>query len=628
MQGSILELWDPDRSQTPVRNGNPVAWEAFLTEVALIRQECHRDGSGLHILSGRLRSPTLAVQRAALLAAFPGAAWHQYEVIDDDAEREGALLAFGRVIRPRYRLAQADVVLALESDFLTDSPGHLRYARDFVGRRQAANSKRAMNRLYVVEATPSLTGAKADHRWPLASGRIAAFALELAAALDIPGARSTRPSGIDAAKVRILANDLRSHGSSSLVIAGRSQPPVVHAVAHLLNQALGNVGQTVEYAGLPEASVNAGESIRRLTGAMAAGQVRTLVVLDGNPAYAAPADLSFGEHLSKVSRTVHLGLYRDETAHLCTWHLPRAHALEAWSDLRAFDGSAGIVQPVILPLYDGRSMHELLALIMGEPEPKGADIVRATWQLQGAENRHTWQRWLQAGVITDSGEVAQKTVASDSFLSGRPALAGGIDQPEAEPLELLFRPDSTIWDGRYANNAWLQELPKAVSQLTWSNAALISPELAARHQLHNGDIVTLSMDDRTVEAPVWVVPGQARRSITLPLGYGRSRAGHVGNHLGFDAFGLRKSRTPWQAWGVELVPVGRHRELATTQRHHSMAGRAPVRVATWDAVTNDPGLAFPPDPQPPSLYPDRPAGDYAWGMRSISTRAWVVVPAR
>lgn len=605
MQAAVLELWDPDRSQAPLHEGVAASWDDFRAQAATLAARYVHDGRGLHVLGGRIDSPTLAAQRGAWLARFPGSRWYQYEAIDEDSALAGALLALGTPLRARYRFDQAKVVLALEADFLGSQPGALRHARDFIGSRKPEADD--FNRLYVVEASPSLTGAKADHRWPLASARVGTFALELGELLGLPDVHATQSSGISARRLRALAQDLEAQRGRALVLAGRAQPPWVHALAHLLNDALGNAGRTVEYYAPAEPWENAGEGLRELTAAMAAGRVETLLVLDGNPAYATPADARFAERLAKVSQRIHLGLYRDETAFACQWHLPRSHALESWSDLRAADGTASLVQPVIAPLYDSRTVHQLLAMFLGDTRSE-RECVQSTWRAQdGADADGFWTASLQVGVIAGSAPPAQAPRVDTGFLAQRHA------PHDPSGLELLLAPDPTVWDGRYANNGWLQELPKPLTTLTWSNVALVSPELALAHDLKNGDALELRVGGRHTQAPVWIMPGLAARSVTAHLGYGRRRAGRVGEQLGFDAYALRSLAAPWRSGGLQINRTGAHYTLAATQRHHAMEGRAPVRTGTLEQFRAQP--AFAQDaPTPPSLYPARPPGEYAWGM--------------
>jgi MoCo/4Fe-4S cofactor protein with predicted Tat translocation signal len=613
MQAAVLELWDPDRSQAPMHRGDVASWDAFLDGVPALVQRFGTHGKGLHVLSGRIDSPTLKLQRAQWLAAFPGASWHLYEAVDDDAAIAGSVLAFGHPMRVCPRIDKAAVIVSLEADFLADMPGHLRHARDFAAQRKPVGNVARMNRLYAIEATPSLTGANADHAWPLASGRIGDVLLELAVALDIPGVHAARPSGISTRRVHALADDLRAHLGASLLLAGRSQPAHVHALVHLINQVLGNAGRTIGYRPFDDDrdATSSMDALRSLAASMARGDVDTLLILDGNPAYAAPKDVHFAGLLKSVRHSIHVGLHHDETAALCDWHLPRTHALEEWSDAMAFDGTASIVQPVIAPLYGGRSIHELLAMLMGRSVRDGRSIVRATWQdAPGGRDDDAWQDSLRRGVVASSPDDGLSVpVARGDFLAAWPSR-----EQDTGELELLFRPDPSVWDGRYANNAWLQELPRTLTQLSWANAALISPALASTHGLTGGDVIELLIGERHVDAPVWVLPGQAEHSVTLPLGYGRERAGHVGDSVGFDAFAMRTTDAPWREGGLRMRATGRRVELASTQQHHAMEERAPVRVATLARFLATPDVAQRGNAEPPTLYPDRAPGEYRWGM--------------
>lgn len=610
MQASVLELWDPDRSQSPMHRGDVASWDDFLDGIPRLIERFGKDGRGLHVLGGRIASPTLAAQRTQWLKTFPGSVWHQYEAVDDDAALRGSQQAFGRPLCVRPHLDRAAIIVSLEADFLAGMPGHLRHARDFAAARKPRDGDVAMNRLYAIEASPSLTGAKADHRWPLESARIGAFARELAQALGVDGVEDAATSGIDARRIHALADDLRTHRGNSLLLVGASQPAEVHAVAHRINQHLGNLGRTVELVpAIADETPTSGESLRGLTDAITQGTVDTLLILDGNPAYSTPAHLDFGALLKRVRRSIHFGLYHDETAALCEWHLPRTHALEEWSDAVAFDGTAGIVQPILAPLYDGRSVHELLARLMGQVTTDGRAIVHAIWQnTPGGKSEQAWNESVRSGVIARPSPAAPMTAA--------PANTQAMRRPanDDDALELLFRPDTNVWDGRYANNAWLQELPRALTQLSWTNAALISPALARERGLANGDVVELAFGDRHLDVPVWITPGQAARSITLPLGYGRRRAGHVGNEVGFDAYAMRSLDAPWCEAGVTLRVTGRHSELACTQQHHAMEGRAPVRAGTLAQFLEDSTFGQDKRPAPPTLYPERPRGEYSWGM--------------
>ncbi len=613
-QASVLTLYDPDRSQVIIRAGQIGSWSAFLAELSLaLDAQRARQGAGLRVLTETVTSPTLASQMQALLTQFPQAKWHQYEPAGRDNIRLGARLAFGEFVETQYRLDKADVILALDSDFLTMGPGCLRHAHDFAERRRPQGKDTRMNRLYAVESTPTNTGAMADHRLPVRAGEIEAFARAVAQGLGLPVEGAAAPAA-HTKWIAALVRDLQQHHGSSLVVAGEPQPPAVHALAHAMNQALGNVGRSVVYTDPVEANpVDQMASLRELVQEMDAGKVNVLVILGGNPVFTAPADLKFADRLSKVGLRVHLGLYEDETSQLCHWHIPEAHYLESWSDVRALDGTVTILQPLIAPLYGGKSAHELMAALMGASDKSGYDILREYWRgkSQAKNFELFWRTALHDGVIAGTALPPRSvTLKAGAGRSGTQVQAGG-------GLEIIFRPDPTIWDGRFANNGWLQELPKPMSKLTWDNAALVSPATAERLGLSAGDVVELQHAGRTVQAPVWILPGHAPDSVTVHLGYGRTRAGSVGTGIGFNPYAIRTAAAPWFAPGLGIRKIGAQYSLVSTQSHNSMEGRNPVRAGTLEEYARHPEFAREMGEEPPpglSLYPGVTYEGYAWGM--------------
>jgi MoCo/4Fe-4S cofactor protein with predicted Tat translocation signal len=478
-QASVLTLYDPERSQTVKNAGRISTWNEFLTDAAprfaSIRA---REGKGLRILTPTVDSPTLAGQMESLLKALPEAKWHQYEPVSFDNVRAGAKLAFGEAVQPVYDFSQADVVLSLDADFLNSGPGHVRYARDFMRRRNVAEDQSpnpTMNRLYAVETTPTLTGAKADHRLALRVSEVDALTRSIASRFGVDVQQS--PGELEAVPKQwldVLYEDLQSAGKRALVVAGPWQPAAVHAMAHAINERLGNTGSTVIYTEPVEASPSEQtESLASLAREMRIGLVDILLILEGNPVFDAPADLNFAAALDSVGYRVHLSLYEDETSRSCHWHLPAAHFLESWSDQRAYDGTVSIVQPLISPLYGGRSPHELLAVAEGEPATNPYDILRNFWKQKRddgsffsppeteEDNKASqldfedwWQTVLHDGVMprtrlpAGSFELSAELVQNVNA-AGFPSTGGDFD--------LVFRPDPHVWDGRFANNAWLQE---------------------------------------------------------------------------------------------------------------------------------------------------------------------------
>ena len=626
-QAWVLGLYDPDRSQTLTYRGEIRAWTDFMAAMRSVTAvQKPRGGMGLRILTGTTTSPTLAAQVVALLTDFPAAKWHQWE--PGGGAAAAMAQAVGRPVTPQYRFDQADVILSLESDFVTDGPASLRHAREYTARRKRPG-ERPMNRLYVVESTPSLTGAIADHRLPLRPSEIEGFARAVAAGLGgATGAAGA--AGLAAAWVSAVAKDLQAHAGRSLVLAGDGQPAAVHALAHAMNERLGNIGATVVYGPPVEtSSVDGLASLSELVADMRAGRVEALLILDSNPVYAAPADLDFAAAMDRVKVRVHLGLYEDETAVLCHWHIPQAHPLEAWGDARAYDGTATILQPLIAPLYDSaRSPHEVLSSLGSRPDQKGHDVVKDYWRTQlGADFDRQWTRALHDGVVAGwtgpAGGVAAGTAPAASPAA---AVTSAPGAPAATPagagtLEIVFRLDPTIHDGRYANLGWLQELPKPITKLTWDNAALLSPATAARLGLANNEVVELRYRGRTVKAPVWTLPGQADDTVTVHLGYGRERGGRVAAGAGFDANRIRTSDAPWFGRGLEIAKTGETRALSCAQDHWSIDRQAEarhlIRSVTVEEYAREPEIVKEQVEAPArdlTLYPNFKYNGHAWGM--------------
>ena len=638
-QASILNLYDPDRSQTATYLGDVRAWGDFLNEIrGAIDGAATREGAGLRILTETVTSPTLAAQLKQLQTRLPQAKWVQYEPAGLDGARLGAQLAFGEMVHTHYRFDQADLVLALDSDFLATGPAHLRYARDFVGKRRLTGGQSEMNRLYVVETALTPTGAKADHRLPLKASEIELFARVVASAVGAAGPAAGQAPALEGAAAQLaaaVAADLQAHRGRSIVIAGDYQPPAVHALAHALNHALGNVGTTVIHTDPVEAApADQLASLRALVADMSAGRVDLVVILGGNPVYDAPADLNFVEALRKVPLRIRLGLYNDETSEQCHWHIPETHYLEAWGDARAFDGTVSIIQPLIAPLYNGRSAHEVLAVLNGQAGRSNYDVVTEYWRGQfGGSYEQAWRQALHDGFVADTALPAKAVAPRSDW-------AAGLSPPApAGQLELIFRPDPNVHDGRFANNAWLQELPKPITKLTWDNVALVSPETAVKRLglapegkafEANGKKIKLAHGGRELAMPVWVMPGHANDAVTVHLGYDRSRAGQVGNKLGFNTYQLRTSAAPWFAAGVQAEATGETYPLASTQEHFSIdssdlpiggAGdlndRHIIRTLALADFKQHPEELHHGAHKPPrelSIYPDYPYEGYAWGM--------------
>jgi MoCo/4Fe-4S cofactor protein with predicted Tat translocation signal len=614
-QGSILSLYDPDRSQVVVNKGSISTWGKFLDAIQLpLDIQRSLKGAGLRILTETVTSPTLGSQIKALLEMFPQAKWHQFEPVNLDSVRDGSIMAFGEHVQTHYSFDKADIILALDADFLGSGPAHVRYARDFAARRRVEGSNTDMNRLYVAESTPSITGGMADHRMRVKASYVESIAHAVAAGLGVTGVNAPSLNGKETKWVNAVVRDLQKHRGASIVIAGVEQPAGLHVLAHAMNHLLENNGKTVTYSDVPEvSSVNKFESLQSLVHNMNSGAVDLLIVLGGNPVYDAPRDVDFADAVGKVKFSVRLGLYEDETSERCTWHIPESHYLEVWSDARAFDGTVTIAQPLIAPLYSTtKSSHELLDEFMGNPGRKGYDIVTENWRRlkRGLAFDEFWRTTLNNGVVAETALPMKSVSLEISPESWKPV-------SPVQGMELVFRPDPTIWDGHHANNGWLQELPKPITKLTWDNAAYVSPATAERLSVQNEDVVELKCNGQMVEAPIWIWPGHPDDSVTLHFGYGRTRAGKVGNAIGVNAYLLRASTGAWIGQNLEVRKTGKRHPLASTQDHSSMEGRELVRQATLEEYIADPIFAKKMEHEPTSdesLYPERGYDGYSWGM--------------
>ena len=619
-QAAILGLYDPDRSQAVTSLGDTRSWQAFTSAIrGPLSAQKALQGAGIRILTPTISSPTLADQLRNFLKIYPQAKWHVWEPVNRDNVLDGAKLAFGQPVETHYDFSKADVIVSLDADFLyAGFPGNVRYIRDFAARRDPGGK---MNRLYVIENAPTSTGAKADHRLGMKVSEIET----LARVMPVVEGMNPRPMALSGPQQTFAAQvwkDLRAHAGSSVVLVGSQQPAIVHAFAHSVNSKFGNVGRTVFYTDAVDANpINQTESLKDLVADMNGGKVDLLVILGGNPAHDAPADLNFTDVLknSKVPLRIHLGLYHNETAELCQWHVNQAHELEAWGDARAYDGTVSIIQPLIAPLYGGKSAVELVALLSRE-EASGHDLVRSYWQKQhpGADFEQFWRKSLHDGWVESSAFAVKQVSAKSDIQINTPLPASD------NSIELNIRPDPTIYDGQFSNNGWLQELPKPMTKLTWDNAILIGPKMAERLQIASKDVLELELNGKKVTGAAWIQAGHPDNSLTVFLGYGRTRAGRVGTGYGFDAYQLRTSAAPWTLTGVQIRKTGDTYKLASTQGMQSMdtpngAHRPLVRESTLAEYQKNPRFAVEEDENPPpglSLYKpyDYDKEEYAWGM--------------
>ncbi len=616
-QACLMDLYDPDRSRALIHLGEPAGWDAFTIAwnqaLSALRSG---NGARLRILTETVVSPALGAQLQAALKAVPGAQWHQFDPAGAHSARAAAQLSFGKPVNTYYRFDAADIVVALDSDFLASGPGSTRYARDFANRRRRG-ARVDMNRLYSIESGMTSTGGKADHRLPLRYADVEIFTRDLSAAVQGGAAAS----GPHAAWVAALARDLLAHRGASVVIPGEHQSPAVHSLAHAMNTALGNIGNAVFYTEPIEVQpVDQIESLRALVQDMDAGRIEVLLILGGNPVFNAPADFGFAERLQKVKLSIHAGIHLDETSLKCSWHLPESHFLEDWGDTRAFDGTVTIQQPLIAPLYDSVSHLHLLDSIAQFPGRSAYEIVRAYWTTKsGAGDFESW--WRKS---VHDGYIANSALPAITPAANRDIPAAARSSAPAG-MEIVFRPDIYIYDGRYANNVWLQELPHPMTKLTWDNAIHISPVTAEKQKLSNQEHVRIQYAGRSVEGSVWIQPGHPEDTVTVHLGYGHWAAGRAWQGAGFNAYAIRASNGLWSGAGVELHPTGKVYPLASTQMHQFMEDRDLVISETVDRYKREPDFAAKKAKEPPkelTLYPQWNYTGYAWGM-SIDLSACV-----
>jgi molybdopterin-containing oxidoreductase family iron-sulfur binding subunit len=690
-QAALLDLYDPDRSKEITNRGEPKTWQAFMNDLRVkVEENRANGGAGIRFLTETLSSPTLAAQFNQLKTELPAAKWYQYEPVNKDNAAAGAKLAFGSVVNTVYKFEQAERVVTLDADIF--SGYNVRYIKDFAKARAWSEEKKEINRLYAIETTMSLTGAKADHRIGVKPSQMTEIAKAVAKAIGVAGATSTYSENGE--WIAAMAKDLKASAGKSIVIAGDNQPAGVHAVAHAINETLGNVGKTVIYTESNAETLQI-DGLRELIKDIDGGAVKMLVVLGGNPVYNTPADLRLNaERLSKVPYRIHLGRYADETAELCQWHVAEKHFLEGWSDTRAYDGTASIVQPLIEPLYGGKNSHEIVQLFFKENfEKKDYDIVREYWQKQalnmtvkptavettesrpdakteakteagsepataakvvpaaattpaptaptaGRTFEQNWRKIVHDGFVPNSQAAVKDVKVNPAFMSQTEPAANG-----AGDLEISILPDPSVFDGRFTNNGWLQELPNPLTKITWENVALVSPRTAARLGLNRdnderefsggerptafinskggnmfSDLVKLKFQGGEISkpVPVWISPGQPDDVVAIYLGYGRTKAGRVGTDLGYNAYDVRRSDALYFGRG-ELSKTGEQTTIASTQIHFNMEGRDLLRVFDVDEFNHDEKLGEQEDfiddtMYDPELFKQGYSDNHRWAM--------------
>jgi len=599
MQAALLQLYDPMRSKTPLQKGQPTTWAAIESMVNTARaQWTAQGGMGLRFVVGDITSPTIIRQLRTLISALPEARIHRFEPVGCANRQTAMQLAFGRVAEPVYALEQCEAIVSLDDDLLGPGPWQVWHAQGWAKRRGEMKPGEGRARVHVAECVPGLTGVVATTRLAADPPRITLLAGAIAARLGVMQGQSATLSDAEHQWVTRAAEDLDAHRGRSLFSVGAHAPARVQAVACAVNEKLGNVGRTVRYRE-PMAALEGG-SLADLARDMQAGAVTTVIVLDCNPAYAAPAELRFAEALGRVPTTLHAGLYADETAAACGWHVPLSHALESWGDARAVDGSATILQPVIGRLYQSRTVPEVLAMLSGAVGPDAQALVRETWAgTFGDDFDGRWRQALHDGIVQEEQPAPLSLSARVPDIATEPAPAEGID--------IVFRPDPCVWDGRFSDVAWLQELPKPLTKITWDCPVAISPQLADTLKVGNGDFVELAAGPGKIAGPVWVMPGQAANTAAVFLGYGRAVHRNLSHGLGYAASALRGADDPWHVKGT-IRRVDGHRSFATSQLHHRMEGFDFVKEVTASRPTTPP-----PKPQP-TLYPEKSPEGYGWAM--------------
>jgi MoCo/4Fe-4S cofactor protein with predicted Tat translocation signal len=626
-QAQLLDFYDPDRAAQINERGIPSDAQRLQLALDAERQRLARTrGAGLRILTGTITSPTLARQLTELRAKYPEAQWVQWEPLGRDALRQGAIAAYGKAVEVIAHLDRVDVLLGIDSDLLSTAPGRLRHTRDFASRRNPSRTA-TMSRIYAVEPTPTLLGSVADHRFVAGPSELP----HLMAALGA-GSLHAPPSAPAPSWVGAVVADLKAAQGRAFVHVGAQQPPEMHAWAHAMNEALGGRGTTYELIE-PVASAPSSDqtgSLRALVADMRAGHVTHLLMIDSNPVYGAPATFGFAEALKQVPFSLALANTTDETARSSTWYVPRTHDWESWSDARAYDGTVTLLQPQALPLFGGMSAHELLSLYLDAALISAEESVRLTWmpRLDG-DFMQGWAQALANGVVagtaSDISDVRLRPPAVDRLVGEATAevqldTAPGVMEPHGtvtavglapdSVLTILFRADPSLWDGRFANNPWLQELPRPLTKLVWDNPLLIAPALAQRLQLTNGDCVRLSINDSSVVAPVWILPGQAPECVTALLGSGRLAAGSIGNAIGVDYYPLTGVKG-----SASLKKQKERVDLASTV-HHNLLMQAPdevLRHGTLAQFRANPHFAAGQSAEP-HLYRTVPPGPAAWAM--------------
>ena len=629
VQASIIGLYDPDRSKKVMHKGEEKTWKAFLSFWKKHQKTLEpSNGEGLAVLTESISSPTFYGLYEKFKKQYPKAKWYVYNPVSDENIYKGLELAVGKPYQPVYNYEKAKVILSLDSDFLLTENEDIKANLGFAAGRKISSEKDEMNRLYVVESSLSNTGALADHRLRTSSGDIAGFTVALVEELKRQGLKieidlsNLKASDLNFDKkwLQETVKDILKQRSSGLIVAGRRQPAIVHAMVYAINLALGNVGVAVSYKEISNTLMPEQNSIVRLSEEVNNNKISTLAILNGNPVYNSPSDINFKELLTKIKTTIHLSEYVDETSKLTTWHLPCSHFLESWGDAKSVDGTLSVVQPMIEPLYNGKSNIEVMHMLLSGKVASGHNLVRDAWISILPKNNfeNKWRKVLHDGLLENSS--SRSMIPSIKKNNLNKALAEFNFSPAnltLNNLEIVFQASPTVFDGRFANNGWLQELPDSMTKLVWDNAAIFSPKTAKELGVKNEDVVELTLKNKSIKLPVWILPGQADYSISVYLGYGRESVGRIGNNVGFNLYKIRNSKALYIDSGITVFKTVEKYTLANTQDHGSMEGRPLVREASLEEYHKNPEFAKEMVKHPPlvSLWeePSYQEG-YQWGM--------------
>lgn len=623
-QASVLQLYDPFRAKSLRYLAAPSSWDAFVREFAPSPARGGYRGAGLHFLLEPTASPLTARLLDRIRELYPESRIHSYAPLSSTLSGSALQYLFGQPLQPQYDLRNANVIVALDADVIGTMPFALRYARQFAGGRRSTTPGSPMNRLYSIESKLSDTGTIADHRFAVKSSDMSAIAVAILRALgtsavehrlSLPDALLTMAGAVQPAEVpwAVIARDLLANAGRSVVIPGEHQPIEVHIVAHAINTLLGNTGRTVWYTAPVLYETNGG-GIDPLVDAIHTGSVDTLIILGGNPVYNAPAELRFRHALQSVRLSAYCGLYENETARACHWFVPALHYLESWGDARAYDGTVSLVQPLISPLYSGRTFDQVLAMFLGLTDYSVYDLLRESWRsrFSASDAGYAWSDSLRRGVVASSAAAPQPVTPNWNVV----AQAAARTPAASERIELVFLQDAMVYDGSFGNNPWLQELPDPATKLTWDNAALLNAHTAALLGVEDGDCLRIEVRNRSITIPALINPLQADNSVAVSFGYGRTGAEAIARRVGVDVYTIWPASDRYVITDVSVSAANprENRRLATTQKHWALEGRPIVLHNTLNGWGAHPDFTRKAREHEPSLYKLVPEAEEQWAM--------------